>query len=508
MGILAYSLGALLFLGFLRLLRGRRHLPYPPGPPKKFFFENASDFPRKALGQVFTQWGRMYNSDILHACAFGRHLIVINNRDIAEDLFERRASLYNDRPWVAILPLLGWEFNISFLAYGETWRQHRRVCQQYFHPEAAMQYYPIQLERTRQFLNSMLQTPEKAFDHSKQLSVSITLKMMYGYTPKSLNDPVVNAADESTALGLSLIVFGSYITFLPILRFVPAWVPGTYAVNAAKKVKQLTQDMQRLPMEGLENSLRDGIPVTQSLMNDFLEKKATSGATEEEEKIFNNVAWTTYGAASDTTIAATESLFYLIVLHPGVQRRAQEEIDRVVGKDRLPDFNDRPSLPYIEAIYRELMRHSPPLPTGVPHALMEDDTYNGYFLPKGASVMSNIWAMTRDAEIYPDPDAFKPERFLNKDGKLNDDSRILAYGFGRRVCVGKAVASSTMWLTIVSLLACFDFTKARDEFGNEIEVNDEYDDSNPSIRHKKPFRFAAKVRSDQARRLIEENIVN
>lgn len=78
---------------------------------------------------------------------------------------------------------------------------------------------------------------------------------MYGYTPKSLNDPVVNAADESTSLGLSLIVFGSYITYLPVLRFVPAWVPGTYAVNAAKKVKQLTQDMQRLPMEGLQKSL-------------------------------------------------------------------------------------------------------------------------------------------------------------------------------------------------------------------------------------------------------------
>lgn len=122
MAIVAYLLGTVLFLSFLRLLRGRGHPPYPPGPPKKFLFGNASDFPRKALAQVFTEWGKKYNSEqdlgerlslylhkhsggIVHAGAFGRHLVVINDREIAEDLFERRASLYNNRPWVAILPL-------------------------------------------------------------------------------------------------------------------------------------------------------------------------------------------------------------------------------------------------------------------------------------------------------------------------------------------------------------------------------------------------------------------
>jgi cytochrome P450 len=72
-----------------------------------------------------------------------------------------------------------------------------------------------------------------------------------------------------------------------------------------------------------------------------------------------------------------------MVTHPEVQRIAQEEIDRVVGNNRLPDFNDRRSLPYIEALYHEVMRYSPPLPLGVPHGITEDDVYEGYFLPKG-----------------------------------------------------------------------------------------------------------------------------
>ena len=146
------------------------------------------------------------------------------------------------------------------------------------------------------------------------------------------------------------------------------------------------------------------------------------------------------------------SFLYTMVKHPDVQRRAQKEIDRVVGDgSRLPDLNDRPDLPYIEAIYRELLRHTPPLRVGLPHALTEDDYYEGYFLPKGdflfagsnisgavhppisgSTVITNIWAMTHDENIYPEPFSFKPERYLDGEGRLNDDGRILAYGFGRR----------------------------------------------------------------------------
>ena len=138
-----------------------------------------------------------------------------------------------------------------------------------------------------------------------------------------------------------------------------------------------------------------------------------------------------------------------MITHREIQKRAQEEIDRVIGNSRLPDLTDRPNLPYIDAIYRELLRHSPPVALGIPHALAEDDIYQGYFLPKGtyhsrvmlppaspyligAVVFANIWAMAHDENVYPDPFTFKPERFLNVDGSLNDDNRILAYGFGRR----------------------------------------------------------------------------
>ena len=87
------------------------------------------------------------------------------------------------------------------------------------------------------------------------------------------------------------------------------------------------------------------------------------------------------------TSSAIKTFFYSLALHPEIQKKAQEEIDRVVGNQRLPDFHDRESMPYTEAIYREVMRIRPVFPSGVPHASTEDDVYNGYFIPKGRSLL-------------------------------------------------------------------------------------------------------------------------
>ena len=80
-----------------------------------------------------------------------------------------------------------------------------------------------------------------------------------------------------------------------------------------------------------------------------------------------------------------------MVLNPHVMRRAQEQLDQVVGRERLPEYSDMGSLPYISAIIKELLRWNPPAPLGVPKRVIQDDIYDGYFIPAGAMVMENIW---------------------------------------------------------------------------------------------------------------------
>ena len=89
------------------------------------------------------------------------------------------------------------------------------------------------------------------------------------------------------------------------------------------------------------------------------------------------------------------AFFLAMALYPEVQKKAQQELDAVVGSERLPDFSDRPSLPYVNAIVKELLRWHPATPMGVPHRTLADDEYNGYIIPAGATVFVNIWYVHR-----------------------------------------------------------------------------------------------------------------
>jgi len=99
-----------------------------------------------------------------------------------------------------------------------------------------------------------------------------------------------------------------------------------------------------------------------------------------------------------------------------------------------------------------------------------DDVYEGYLIPAGTIVHPNIWSMTHNEELYPDPFDFKPERFLGLDAARSKeiDPKNFIFGFGRRVCVGQYFADQQIWLVIACLVATFDIKKAKDEFGNEI----------------------------------------
>lgn len=122
-----------------------------------------------------------------------------------------------------------------------------------------------------------------------------------------------------------------------------------------------------------------------------------------------------------------------MVLWPEYQHKAQVELDAVLG-DRLPDFSDEASLPYVEAIVRETYRYYPVAPLGLPHALKENDVYQGRSMSQGSTVVSNIWGMLRDETLYHDASKFNPDRWL-RDGKLDkdvQDPRVAVFGFGRR----------------------------------------------------------------------------
>jgi len=104
-------------------------------------------------------------------------------------------------------------------------------------------------------------------------------------------------------------------------------------------------------------------------------------------------AATAFIGGAETTSSVLQTLVVALLQNPAVQKRAHAELWAVVGHDRLPKFEDRHSLPYIDAVIREVMRWNPAAPLGLPHVSTEDDIYEGYFIPQGSIMVANTWCV-------------------------------------------------------------------------------------------------------------------
>lgn len=191
-----------------------------------------------------------------------------------------------------------------------------------------------------------------------------------------------------------------------------------------------------------------------------------------------------------------------MVLHPKVQATAQAELDAVIGMDRLPVFEDRDRLPYVNALCKEVHRWHPGVPLGLPHRVTQDDIYGDYFIPGGSVVIANAWTILHDEKLYgPRPEEFDPERFLKPGVKEPTPT----FGFGRRICPGRHMADNSIFIAVASSLKVFDFSLARDMDGNEIPV--EVSCTSGTVMRPETFQCSIKSRSTSAEKLIlERNI--
>ncbi|KAJ7244880.1 cytochrome P450 [Mycena rebaudengoi] len=482
------------------LVRGRSDLPLPPGPPPRVFTKNLHDIPTKQPWLTYTEWGSRYGG-IVHAEALGKHIIILNSYKVVSDLLEKRSHIYSDRPYLPMVDLLGWGFVATFMPYGSRLQQHRRIFQKYFRREQSKMYYPVQIVKIRDFLRALLSNPENFREHWLMVSGAIIMKMVYDIDIKPINDRFVTISEKAIEKLSNSVGPGAAVNAFPFLRYFPGWLPGCGFQRYAEECCLLTQEMQDVPFDFTKKRVHDG-RVSKSILAALLETNEAEGGSCEQEQVIKEVTATAYAGGADTTVSSMATFFLAMATHPDCQTKAQEEIDSVIGTHRLPEFDDRSSLPYVEAVYREVMRWKPVAPLIIPHATTEDDVYEGYFIPKGSTVLGNIWAMTRDTSVYgADSNEFNPERYFNPDGKLNDNDTVLAFGFGRRICPGRYSAGATVWATIVSVLATFRIAKAKDLDGNEIDIDPLYSDG--LAIHPEPFRCSISPRTEAAKKLVQ-----
>lgn len=176
-------------------------------------------------------------------------------------------------------------------------------------------------------------------------------------------------------------------------------------------------------------------------------------------------------AGTDTTSTGLHWLILTLSMYPEVQRKAQEEVDRVIGRDRLPGQADQASLPYLRCILREAFRFRPPGRINIPHMATESFSFRGHVVHRGTWIISNYYSIHMDPELYPEPRVFRPERWMHDADRTiceetigpQSQRRVWNFGEGRRVCVGMYLAEMELFMALSHILWAFHVTPGKGE---------------------------------------------
>ncbi|KAG2368711.1 cytochrome P450 [Suillus spraguei] len=482
---------------FTRLIQNRQgKLCLPPGPTPLPLLGNVLSIDTKEPWLTYTEWGTAYG-DLVFVRLLGQEIVVINSQRVAEALLDKRSRIYSDRPYIATLEPFGWSVNFSLIAYGDEWRLCRRLFHQTFRPDSALKFRPMQIKRAHEMVVNLIDDPEHYHSHFATFSSSVGMSVAYGYQTGPRDDPLVRIIENAMAIGLEvltqeraillkifpfrelILVDEKNLTFdIDAVLRLPDWCWGSTMKRDAQVSSHRMTEMTDLPFQYTQEHMAENSSLSQvSMVSDNLRRmEKLDQASQLIFKVALKKAATTAIIGSYETTTSTLMTFTLaMVLYPDVQRRAQAEIDFVVGEDRLPTFEDRASLPYVESVLRETLRWHPVLPIGTPHATSNDDIFDGYFIPKGATVIFNTWAISRDEKRYPEASSFMPERFLDVNNALTDDDPAsYVFGFGRRGCPGRHAADASLWSAIVTMLATVNFSPAKDDQGRVIEFSPQF----------------------------------
>ncbi|TCD66583.1 hypothetical protein EIP91_001140 [Steccherinum ochraceum] len=474
------------------------HGPLPPGPKGLPLIGNL-DLPQTYFWTKYAEIGQTYG-DIWSTSALGRRFVILNSRRHLIDMLEKRHAIYDDRHDVhMITEIAGWNQATVFMPPNAEWKDQRKHFSRMFGTRTLMaKWQDTQMWETRRFVRNVMRKPEALEDHIRYWAGAMILKIVYGYDIKPGHDPLVEIVDEAMSQWIYLSRPGAYmVDFFPWLAYIPSWFPGATFKREGKKFRKTLDDLIHEPFKIVQAQMNQGT-APPSYVSNIL---SADDYTPDQEWSVKASAATVGAAGADTTATQVHGFFLVMLLWPDAQRKAQEEIDRVVGTDRLPTFSDRDRLPYVEALLKECLRLHTSVPISGPRRALQDDVQDGYFIPKGSLIQPNPWAIAHDPELYPDPLNLVPERWLVDDPPPHPREYI--FGFGRRICPGMIMADTSFWIASVLTLALLDINPTKDSPKAGAFTHGEGGLlDGKTICHPKPFSCSITPRSRKAEELI------
>ncbi|EPQ09308.1 Cytochrome P450 2A13 [Myotis brandtii] len=281
---------------------------------------------------------------------------------------------------------------------------------------------------------------------------------------------------------ISSIVFGDRFDyedkeFLSLLRMMLGSFQFT-ATSTGQLYEMFSSVMKHLPgpqqqafkeLQGLEDFIAKKVEQNQRTLDpnsprDFIDSFLIR--MQEEQKHPNsefhmkNLVMTTlnlFFAGTETVSTTLRYGFLMLMKHPDVEAKVHEEIDRVVGKNRQPKFEDRAKMPYTEAVIHEIQRFGDMIPMGLARRVTKDTKFRNFLLPKGTEVFPMLGSVLRDPKFFSKPGDFNPQHFLDEKGQFKKNDAFVPFSIGKRYCFGEGLARMELFLLLTTIMQNFRF---------------------------------------------------
>ncbi|XP_048738009.2 cytochrome P450 2C28-like [Ostrea edulis] len=432
----------------------------PPGPPTVPFVGNILSISPGSMLENFQTYRKRYG-DVFSLITGTKTMVIVNGLDTIRDIFIKHGDIVSERPDIFAAKEIA-KYKGIILSSGEFWKEHRtfslnalrefgfgkRSLESKIMEEVGVLVQELQSQNGQPFNIQTLITA-----CISNIMCSINFGQRFEHDDNRFLS-LLEMINESLSNGNLLFI----ASIFPFLRYIPGDPLKLRKVlhNVDVVSDYIYQSIKSHDDSFDENNIRDFIDV---YMKKLKSEESNPHTTFDVEQVMK-VVMDLFVAGTETTSTALRWFAVFMIRNPEVQEKIRKEINDVIGDSRYPSMNDKPNLPYTEAVLHEVLRIGCIVPLSIPHGLKENLKYKDFIIPKDAILIPNLHSILFDSEMFENPKDFQPERFLDVDGKLKNVDKVLVFSLGRRVCLGESLARMELFLFATTLIQRFQILPA------------------------------------------------
>lgn len=411
-----------------------------------------------------------------------RKLVVINSYEIAREALVTKGKDFAGRPPHYFGSIFGRDStDIAFQTFSAGWKAQHKMVMSALRLTEHKANVDLYIENLCEIFRSFHETSFNPRDPVFTTVGGCLASMIFGEELK-INESELQALIEALHIFATSLAAANLVDTFPIFKYIPIGI-----IKKAKRAGEYRDELfERKYQEHVATFQKDNIrSVIDAMLKDLRENCGNLLA----KKHLISSASDIFMPGTETPSAVLIWILFYAVKYPDVQARLHNQLDDAIGKtSRLPELSDKPNLPYLEAFIAEVQRIVSETPLAVPHSTTRDTSLAGFFIPRDMTVFVNLWAIHHDPDNWEDPFCFRPERFLDDQGRLRVEG-IMPFSAGTRSCPGEGFSRRAVFLFAARLLYRFKFVLPDSE-----RLPDEEESDYGIVLNCKPFKVCALTR--------------